>query len=200
MGLLSEGKALSWAETKKKANHVHRVGVKQFLSLYHKMKGRCDGLKWGDEVSFVFSILCISFFIAFGKLQIEFTLVTLDSANGKARLSLIGPDILTGLQQPESNDPIHHKSKWRPEFASYMIEGVCVCVCVCVHDRRCVCACMIEGVCVCVCVCVCVWCVCACMIEGVCVCACMIEGVCVCVCVVCMHACMIEGVCVCVHA
>lgn len=57
-------------------------------------------------------------------MQIEFTLITLDSANEKAKLSLIGPDILTGLQQPESNDPIHHKSKWRPEYASYMIEGV----------------------------------------------------------------------------
>lgn len=53
MGLLSEGKPLTWVETKKKASHVHRVGVKQFLSLYHKMKDRCDSLKWGDEVQHV---------------------------------------------------------------------------------------------------------------------------------------------------
>lgn len=51
MGLLSEGKPLSWAETKKNAGLVKEVGVKQFLALYHKVKNRKDVLKWGDEVS-----------------------------------------------------------------------------------------------------------------------------------------------------
>ena len=52
MGLLSEGKPLSWADTKKNASIVRRVGVKQFLALYHKLKERKgDVLKWGDEVS-----------------------------------------------------------------------------------------------------------------------------------------------------
>lgn len=55
--------------------------------------------------------------------QIEYTLITLDKDQKKAQLSLIGPNILDGLQQPESNDPLHHKSKWRPEYAAYMIEG-----------------------------------------------------------------------------
>ena len=51
MGLLSEGKPLSWAETKKNASLVKKVGIQQFLALYHKVKDRKDVLKWGDEVS-----------------------------------------------------------------------------------------------------------------------------------------------------
>lgn len=50
-------------------------------------------------------------------------LITLDQEKKKAQLSLIGPDILDDLQQPESSDPVHHKTKWRPEYAGYMIEG-----------------------------------------------------------------------------
>ena len=52
MGLLSEGKPLSWPETKKHAELVHKVGLKQFLAIYHRLKDRKgDQLKWGDEVS-----------------------------------------------------------------------------------------------------------------------------------------------------
>lgn len=51
MGLLSEGKPLSWADTKKNAALVHRVGIQQFLALYRRLKDRKgDVLKWGDEV------------------------------------------------------------------------------------------------------------------------------------------------------
>lgn len=51
MGLLSEGKPLSWPETKKNASHVKKVGIQQFLALYHRLKDRKgDVLKWGDEV------------------------------------------------------------------------------------------------------------------------------------------------------
>ncbi len=51
MGLLSDGKPLSWAETKKHAELVRRVGVQQFLAIYHRLKDRKgDVLKWGDEV------------------------------------------------------------------------------------------------------------------------------------------------------
>lgn len=50
--MLSEGKPLSWPDTKKNASHVHRVGIKQFLALYHRLKDRKgDVLKWGDEVN-----------------------------------------------------------------------------------------------------------------------------------------------------
>ena len=56
-------------------------------------------------------------------LQIEYTLVELDHAAKKPRLSLVGPKILETLQQPETDDPDNHHTKWRPEYASYMIEG-----------------------------------------------------------------------------
>ena len=57
-------------------------------------------------------------------LQIEYTLITLNKDEERAQLSLVGPDILDALQQPESSDPLHHTTKWRPEYASYMIEGI----------------------------------------------------------------------------
>lgn len=51
MGLLSQGKPLSWAETKVHAEHVRRHGIRQFISIYNKLKDRQDHcLKWGDEV------------------------------------------------------------------------------------------------------------------------------------------------------
>jgi len=104
MGLLSEGKPLSWAETKKHAELVRRVGIQQFLAIYHRLRDRKgDVLKWGDEI--------------------EYTLVTLDDKEQKARLSLLGPTILEILQQPEYSDPVNHDTKWRPEYGSYMIEG-----------------------------------------------------------------------------
>lgn len=59
MGLLSEGKPLSWAETKKHADLVRRVGIQQFLSLYHRLQNRKDVLKWGDEVELL--VPCLVF-------------------------------------------------------------------------------------------------------------------------------------------
>ena len=56
-------------------------------------------------------------------MQIEYTLVVLDHDAKKPRLSLVGPEILEILQLPETDDPDHHHTKWRPEYASYMIEG-----------------------------------------------------------------------------
>lgn len=103
MGLLSAGKPLSWPETKKNTHIVHKIGIQQFLSLYHKQKGRKDTLKWGDEI--------------------EYTLLKFDHKAEKVQLSLLGPTILDTLQQPENSDPIHHQTKWRPEYASFMIEG-----------------------------------------------------------------------------
>lgn len=60
MGLLSEGKPLSWAETRKHVELVKRTGALQFLANYNRLKDRPrDELKWGDEV--VDSILPYSF-------------------------------------------------------------------------------------------------------------------------------------------
>ena len=51
MGLLTAGTPLSWQETKKHARLVQKVGVKQFLATFHRLKVRKgDVLLWGDEV------------------------------------------------------------------------------------------------------------------------------------------------------
>lgn len=64
MGLLSEGSPLSWEETKKKADHVRKHGVKQFINQYNKLKDRQkDVLYWGDEVSFVFQFLRVCLYV-----------------------------------------------------------------------------------------------------------------------------------------
>lgn len=64
MGLLSEGKPLSWADTKKNAALVHRVGIQQFLALYRRLKDRKgDVLKWGDEVGPIHGVCPLNFSI-----------------------------------------------------------------------------------------------------------------------------------------
>ncbi|CAI8000015.1 Glutamate--cysteine ligase catalytic subunit [Geodia barretti] len=104
MGLLSEGKPLTWEETRKYVELVKRTGALQFLANYNRLKDRPrDELKWGDEI--------------------EYTLVAVDDDKKRTQLHLIGPDILQGLQVPETEDPDNHSTKWRPEYASYMIEG-----------------------------------------------------------------------------
>ena len=51
MGLLSEGRPLSWKETKKCAPMVQKLAALQFLRIYHREKDRNgDKFKWGDEV------------------------------------------------------------------------------------------------------------------------------------------------------
>ena len=50
--------------------------------------------------------------------------MVLDHDAKKPQLSLVGPKILEILQQPETDDPDNHHTKWRPEYASYMIEGL----------------------------------------------------------------------------
>lgn len=104
MGLLTEGSPLSWEETKKLANHVREHGIQQFINLYARLKDRQgDVLKWGDEV--------------------EYVIVKFDDKNEVAQVSLRADDILTKLQEAELKDPTTVKSLWRPEYASYMVEG-----------------------------------------------------------------------------
>lgn len=51
MGLLSQGKPLSWEDANEQAEYVRDQGIQQFLSQYAKYKDRHgDNLKWGDEV------------------------------------------------------------------------------------------------------------------------------------------------------
>lgn len=104
MGLLSEGSPLSWPETKRLSNHVREHAVKQFISLYRRLKDReNDCLKWGDEV--------------------EYMLIEFDHANKRAQVKLRAADIIPVLQEKEHQGPEHVQSLWRPEFGAYMIEG-----------------------------------------------------------------------------
>ncbi|XP_035659867.1 glutamate--cysteine ligase catalytic subunit-like [Branchiostoma floridae] len=104
MGLLSLGSPLSWEETKKWADHVRKHGIQQLINIYRRLKDRHgDVLKWGDEV--------------------EYMLVVLDENNRTARLSLKGNQVLEQLEKRERESPNDPPTTWRPEYASYMIEG-----------------------------------------------------------------------------
>jgi glutamate--cysteine ligase catalytic subunit len=51
MGLLTQGRPLSWEETKKYVQFIREHGIEQFIHIYNKVKDRRnDCLKWGDEV------------------------------------------------------------------------------------------------------------------------------------------------------
>lgn len=104
MGLLSEGSPLDWPETKAKADHVRKHGIKQFINLYHKLQDRTkDVLYWGDEI--------------------EYMLVKLNNEQKKAQLALCAEPILKTLQKAENDNPKNHPTTWRPEYANYMVEG-----------------------------------------------------------------------------
>ena len=51
MGLLTQGRPLTWEETKNYTQFIREHGIEQFLQIYNKIKDRRnDCLKWGDEV------------------------------------------------------------------------------------------------------------------------------------------------------
>ena len=104
MGLLSEGRPLSFDETKALADHVRRHGVQQFIHLFRKLNERKgDVLKWGDEV--------------------EYVLVKMNKEQKTCKLLLKADELLEKLQVPEKRGDRDLPSLWRPEYASYMIEG-----------------------------------------------------------------------------
>ncbi|CAH1117918.1 unnamed protein product [Phaedon cochleariae] len=104
MGLLTEGTPLTWEEIKKWTQHVREHGIIQFINMYKKLRDReGDILKWGDEV--------------------EYIIVKFLHDKNQAKVSLRGHELLAILNEKELADPNGVKSLWRPEFASYMIEG-----------------------------------------------------------------------------
>lgn len=86
MGLLSEGRPLSWEETKALADHVRQHGIEQFIHLYARLRDRQgDVLKWGDEV--------------------EYILVKFDEEHETAQVALTAKDLLQELNKKEEQDP-----------------------------------------------------------------------------------------------
>merc|ERR1712021_202647 len=96
MGLLVVGEPLSWEETRKLADYVREHGLVQLVNIYNAMKSRCcDSLKWGDEIEYM---LC-------------------KVGTDKVQLVCRGEDIFEDLDATQDDE------LWRPEFASYMLEG-----------------------------------------------------------------------------
>lgn len=86
MGLLSEGRPLSWEETKALREHVREHGIQQFIHMYERLRDRQgDILKWGDEV--------------------EYILVRFDDEKQTAKVSLNAITLLEELNQKEREDP-----------------------------------------------------------------------------------------------
>ena len=100
---IPSGAPLSWSESKKVIQYVSEHGIDQFLHIYNRLLNReNDCLIWGDEV--------------------EYIIVTMDHATKKCRLSLRAQEILDGLNEQDEGLE-HPDALWRPEYASYMIEG-----------------------------------------------------------------------------
>nr|CAD2201447.1 unnamed protein product [Meloidogyne enterolobii] len=107
MGLLTKGTPLSWQEIVPHLEYIKLHGIAQFVALYHRVKNReRDQLRWGDEI--------------------EYTIIKFDHEHKKVRVSLRALDLLDQLfASEEVNNSLgeENRSLWRPEFASYMIEG-----------------------------------------------------------------------------
>ena len=115
MGLLTAGEPMKWEDMKQWQEHVRKHGVEQFIRLYLRFKDKssCKVLKWEDEV--------------------EYIIVKLDHQNKTAKVSLRAKDLLDQLTVKENtyleemaesgSSDIELNSIWRPEYASYMLEG-----------------------------------------------------------------------------
>jgi len=105
---------MEWEDMAVWQKHVRKHGVQQFVRLYNKLKDeRGRTLKWGDEV--------------------EYIIVKLDHAAKAPRVSLRADELLGKLIVPEEkmkeevadhgSSSVELRSLWRPEYASYMVEG-----------------------------------------------------------------------------
>jgi len=104
---------MEWEDMVAWQDHVRKFGVEQFIRLYNKLKNDSGrGLKWGDEV--------------------EYIIVKLDHEAKKARVSLRAASLLDQLTKAEEDMKVREThgetdiklpSLWRPEYASYMVEG-----------------------------------------------------------------------------
>ncbi|KAK7692337.1 hypothetical protein QCA50_003962 [Cerrena zonata] len=109
MGLLSLGTPLAWDDTKKHADHVRKHGITQFLHIWDRLKDRQgDELLWGDEV--------------------EYMVVTFNSEEKSARLSLRQSEILEKLQSITDNiasnqGEAHSVPTFHPEYGRFMLES-----------------------------------------------------------------------------
>ncbi|KAH7719127.1 gamma-glutamylcysteine synthetase [Aphelenchoides avenae] len=107
MGLLTEGLPLPWNKVLPHVEYIKQHGILQFINLYNRTKSIQGGpLKWGDEV--------------------EYTIVKFDHDQKKVRVALKADELLAAMEAHEKVNAMisrQDRTLWRPEFASYMIEG-----------------------------------------------------------------------------
>eukprot|EP01088_Endostelium_zonatum_P019189 TRINITY_DN649_c0_g1_i1.p1 TRINITY_DN649_c0_g1~~TRINITY_DN649_c0_g1_i1.p1 ORF type:complete len:616 (+),score=146.14 TRINITY_DN649_c0_g1_i1:224-2071(+) len=107
MGKTFAGEILSWEEIQEVKEYIKEHGIAQFIHKYNAFKSiKNDPMLWGDEM--------------------EYTLVHINHEQQRARLNLIGPELLEVLENQEAQAQAAGKRflmHWDPEYASYMIEG-----------------------------------------------------------------------------
>lgn len=105
MGLLKVGKPKKWEDSKKDLRYVRHAGVRQFISMYNRVKDlKGDELLFGDEV--------------------EYGIFKLDPETKKVRLSLRAKEVMDQLNE---NERLHsHRTEgcnWVPEYGAWMVEA-----------------------------------------------------------------------------
>ncbi|ORY82690.1 glutamate-cysteine ligase-domain-containing protein [Protomyces lactucae-debilis] len=120
MGLLSLGTPLPWHEVKKHAEHVREHGIKQFLHIWNRNKGKeRDQLLWGDEIEYVVVCLDDEKKTAMLSLRQADILHALADDEHLQRKGGVLPDLQT-TEREEKDDlfPTFH-----PEYGRYMLEA-----------------------------------------------------------------------------
>jgi len=113
MGLLKEGKTLSWEESKQFFDYIREHGVIEFLNSYSEFVHKENPVfLWGDEI--------------------EYMVIHLDDVSKKVTLALTAEEILHKLNEEEhqylellknGQHPKPLDALWRPEYGSYMLES-----------------------------------------------------------------------------
>ncbi|CAF0765588.1 unnamed protein product, partial [Didymodactylos carnosus] len=105
MGLIQEGKQLSWSEIKANRELIRKLGVKQFIYLHKKFKDRTnDSFLWGDET--------------------EHTLVRFNHEQKCVQLLLKADELIPKLQDEyEKLNISERQTAFHSEFSSYVVEG-----------------------------------------------------------------------------
>jgi glutamate--cysteine ligase catalytic subunit len=100
MGIFTFGEPLDWHETKINSEQVHQRGIQQFVNLFHAYKHiNSDEFKFGDEV--------------------EYTLIKFDHKHKRVHVLLKAHQLI-----PLLNEQNNKLTKWTPEFADFMLEGL----------------------------------------------------------------------------
>ena len=97
MGLLSEGRPLTWKEIVDVLAQLKRDGLNELIEIFHHSKDRQgDDFNWGDEVRHSFFVLDENLFLL---LQVELTLLRFDHSKKNVKLLLKAHQFLEELRE-----------------------------------------------------------------------------------------------------